>query len=97
MAMTQRFSGLGLHLGNLSRLSDAKSRSISAENPTGEKGKGGMAVDGTGSVHARGLGRGWKISPSKRVAPGETLLLGDIEVEIEAKLKRNDRRAGGAR
>jgi len=77
--MTQRFSGLGLHLGNLSRLSDAKSRSISAENPTGEKGKGGMAVDGTGSVHARGLGRGWKISPSKRVAPGETLLLGDIE------------------
>ena len=77
--MTQRFSGLGLHLGNLSRLSDAKSRSISAENPTGEKGKGGMAEDGTGAVHARGLGRGWKISPSKRVAPGETLLLGDIE------------------
>jgi len=77
--MTQSFSGLGLHLGNLSRLSSAKSRSISAENPTGEKGKGGMAEDGTGASHARGLGRGWKISPSKRVAPGETLLLADIE------------------
>jgi hypothetical protein len=73
--MTQGFSGLGLHLGNLSRLSSAKSRSISAENPTGDKGKGGMAEDGTGATHARGLGRGWKISPSKRVAPGETLLL----------------------
>ena len=77
--MTQGFSGLGLHLGNLSRLSTARSRSISAENPTGEKGKGGMAEDGTGAIHARGLGRGWKISPSKRVAPGETLLLADIE------------------
>ena len=77
--MAEGFSGLGLHLGNLSRLSSAKSRSISPENPTGEKGKGGMAVEGTGAIHARGLGRGWKISPSKRVAPGETLLLGDIE------------------
>src|ERR1700733_11768356 len=77
--MAQGFSGLGLHLGNLSRLSSAKSRSISPENPTGEKGKGGMAEGGTGAIHARGLGRGWKISPSKRVAPGETLLLGDIE------------------
>jgi hypothetical protein len=77
--MTEEFSGLGLHLGNLSRLSSARSRSISPENPTGEKGKGGMAEQGTGALHARGLGRGWKISPSKRVAPGETLLLGDIE------------------
>jgi hypothetical protein len=34
------FNGLGLHLGNLSRLSDAKTRSISAENPTGEPGMG---------------------------------------------------------
>ncbi|OKO81482.1 hypothetical protein [Bradyrhizobium sp. AS23.2] len=39
------FSGLGLHLGNLSRLSNAQTRSISPENFTGEKGKGGMSVD----------------------------------------------------
>ena len=40
------FNGLGLNLGNLSRLSNAKSRSISPENFTGEKGKGGMSTDG---------------------------------------------------
>ena len=32
------FNGLGMGLGNLSRLSNAKSRSISAENFSGEKG-----------------------------------------------------------
>lgn len=37
------FNGLGRNLGNLSRLSRAKTRSISAENFTGEKGKGGIA------------------------------------------------------
>lgn len=31
------FNGLGLGLGNLPMLSKAKTRSISAENPTGEK------------------------------------------------------------
>ena len=39
----QGFNGLGMHLGNLARLSDAETRSISAENPTGDKGKGAMA------------------------------------------------------
>ncbi len=42
--MTTAFSGLGLHLGNLSRLSDAESRSCSPENPTGAKGQGGREV-----------------------------------------------------
>ena len=42
------FNGLGLHLGNISRLSNARTRSISPENFTGEKGKGGMAIQGTG-------------------------------------------------
>ena len=44
------FNGLGLHLGNLSRLSDAKTRSISPENFTGAPGQGGMATEGTGAV-----------------------------------------------
>ena len=39
--MSVSFSGLGLHLGNLSRISNAESRSCSAENPTGAKGQGG--------------------------------------------------------
>jgi len=38
------FNGLGMHLGNLAILSNAESRSISPENPTGEKGKGAMAM-----------------------------------------------------
>ena len=64
------FNGLGMNLGNLSRLSGAVTRSISPENPTGEKGKGGMAVTGTGARCADGLGQGWKISPSIRIPPG---------------------------
>src|SRR5947209_20411751 len=73
------FNGLGMHLGNLARLSSAKSRSISAESFTGEKGKGGMATEGTGAHCARHLGRGWKVSPSIKIAAGECRTLGDIE------------------
>lgn len=72
------FNGLGMHLGNLARLSKARTRSISPENFTGEKGKGGMATDGTGAACARDLGVGWKISPSIRIAPGETRILADV-------------------
>ncbi len=73
------FNGLGMHLGNLSRLSSAKTRSISPENFTGEKGKGGMATEGTGAECARELGRGWKISPSIRIQPGECRVLAEID------------------
>ncbi len=73
------FNGLGLNLGNLSRLSHAQTRSISPENFTGEKGKAGMATEGTGANCARELGQGWKISPSIRIQPGETFTLADIE------------------
>ncbi|HJL61250.1 MAG TPA: glycoside hydrolase family 172 protein [Pseudomonadales bacterium] len=75
------FNGLGLHLGNISQLSNAKSRSISPENFTGDKGKGGMAIEGTGAEPGRELGRGWKISPSVHIAPGETFTLADINDE----------------
>jgi len=73
------FNGLGMHLGNLSRLSDAVSRSISAENFDGAKGRGGMANEGTGSHAARDLGHGWKVSPSVRIAAGETFTVADID------------------
>jgi hypothetical protein len=73
------FSGLGMNLGNLSRLSKAKTRSTSAENTTGEKGKGGMATEGTGASCARDLGVGWKVSPSVVIEPGQTYVLADIE------------------
>ena len=38
------FGGLGIGIVSLPVLSDATTRSISAENPTGEPGKGGTAV-----------------------------------------------------
>jgi hypothetical protein len=73
------FNGLGLNLGNLSHLSKAKTRSISPENFTGEKGKGGMATEGTGAKFAEGLGRGWKISPFIVIEPGQTFMLAEIK------------------
>ena len=73
------FNGLGMNMGNLSRLSDAVTRSISPENFTGEKGKGGMATEGTGAHAARELGQGWKISPSVQIQPGETFEIANIE------------------
>ncbi len=73
----QAFNGLGMNLGNLSRLSKAKSRSISAENPTGEKGKGAMAEPEPEHVNA--LGRGWKVRPTVDLEPGETVEIANIE------------------
>jgi len=67
-----------MNMGNLSRLSNAQTRSISPENFTGEKGKGGMAIEGTGAGCARELGQGWKISPSVVIQPGETFEMADI-------------------
>ncbi len=76
--MSNQFDGLHLNLGNLSRLSHAQTRSISAENFTGEKGKAGMATQGTGANCARDLGQGWKVSPSVQVAGKTTFTLADI-------------------
>ena len=73
------FNGLGMNLGNLSRLSNARTRSISPENFSGEKGQGGMATEGTGATCARDLGRGWKVSPSISINPGQTFVMADIE------------------
>ena len=52
------FDGLEMSLSTLPLLSDAKTRSISPENFTGEKGMGGMATEGTGANAARELGQG---------------------------------------
>lgn len=75
----QSFNGLGMNLGTLSRLSNAKTRSISAENFDGSKGRGGMATDGTGQQAARELGLGWKVSPSVKIAAKSTFELAAIQ------------------
>ena len=72
------FSGLDMGLGNLYRLSNAQSRSISPENFTGEKGKAAMATEGTGKNAARELGQGWKVSPSVRIKARSTFTLAEI-------------------
>src|SRR6478672_10883692 len=72
------FNGLGMNLGNLSRISSAQTRSISPENFTGEKGRGGMATIGEGAHASRDLGRGWKVSPSIRIKAGEERTLANI-------------------
>lgn len=73
------FNGLGMGLGSLPRLSTARTRSISPENPTGEKGKGGMSVDGPALKAARDLGQGWKVSPYVRIAPKTTYVMADVK------------------
>jgi hypothetical protein len=73
------FNGLTTGVGDLHRLSTARTRSISPENFTGEKGRGGMATEGTGANAARDLGQGWKISPSVRIKPKEIFTLADIK------------------
>ena len=54
-----------LDLSALYRIGNAKTRSISPENPTGAPGKGGMCPLEEGSARraARDLGTGWKVNP----------------------------------
>ena len=73
------FNGLTTGVGDLHRLSAARSRSISPENFTGEKGAGGRATTGTGEQAARELGQGWKVSPSVRIAPKQIFTLAEIQ------------------
>jgi hypothetical protein len=77
-AQGRAFNGLDMDLGNLARLSNAQTRSISPENSTGEKGKAGMATEGTGKNAARDLGQGWKVSPSVRIPAKSTFTMGEI-------------------
>ncbi len=74
------FNGLDMNMGNLFRLSDAKTRSISPENYKGEKGKGGMATLENGTAHsaARELGQGWKVNPSVPIEAGQTFTIAEI-------------------
>ena len=75
----QKFSGLDVNLGNMYRMSDARTRSISPENFKGEKGKGGMAISGNGANASRELGRGWKVSPSVTIKSKTTFTIAEID------------------
>lgn len=80
------FNGMSTGMGDLYMLSNAKSRSISPENFTGEKGKGGMApadkaVHNVSNAYnaARDLGQGWKVNPYVIIKPNETLTIAEME------------------
>lgn len=81
------YNGLNSNMGNLYQLSNAKTRSISPENFTGEKGKGGMADIkdrdkpnvATASHAARDLGQTWKVNPYVTIKSGETFTMAEIE------------------
>jgi hypothetical protein len=87
LSAQNKFNGLDMNLGNLFRLSDAKTRSISPENFSGEKGKAGMANPAdnekpniaNASYAARDLGQGWKVNPFVRINSGETFTMAVIE------------------
>lgn len=66
-------------LSSLTQKKNYRSFSVSPENLTGEKGRGGMAVEGSASHAARELGQGWKVNPYLVVQPGDTIVLADIK------------------
>jgi len=74
-----RFNGIESNMGNIFRLSDAKTRSISPENFNGAKGAGGKATTGTGQNASRDLGQGWKVSPSVVIKSHSTFTIAEID------------------
>jgi len=69
-------------LNALSRIRDAETRSATAENPTGAVGGGARAEVGDDqhtTPAASELGRGWKVRPCLRLAPGESATLAEVE------------------
>lgn len=70
-------------LNNITLKKNIRTFSVSPENITGEKGKGGMALVGEGSASnaARELGQGWKVNPYILLDGGKTAVLADIKGE----------------
>lgn len=74
--MMNPFWNLGL--GTIPLLSNTKTRSISAENPTGAPGQGAKAKP-TEKDAASNLGEGWKVRPCITLAPKSLTKLAEIE------------------
>jgi hypothetical protein len=69
--------GLNLGLGTIPLISEAVTRSISAENPTGAVGGGAHEVPEQDHP-ASPLGQGWKVRPCITLEPSTTTTLADI-------------------
>ena len=68
---------LQLGLGTLPLLTNAKTRSISAENPKGEVGSGAKETPDEKNPASK-LGKGWKVRPCITLAKGSTTTLAEI-------------------
>ncbi len=70
-----------MFMNNLAHMANTVTRSISAENITGEPGKGGSIPleQGTAMNAARDLGIGWKVNPYLILQPGEVTTIADIK------------------
>ncbi len=68
-------------LHDLTQQKDHTTFSVSPENLTGEKGKGGMCPvkEGSAANAARDLGDGWKVNPWLPIKAGKRLTLADIK------------------
>jgi hypothetical protein len=66
-------------LGDLARVTSGRSRSITAENPTGAKGGGARATWDPAKRTTSGLGTGWKVRPCIELEHDTTYTLADIE------------------
>jgi len=71
--------GLNFGLGSLPLISDARTRSISAENPDGSPGGGAKAAPMSDDSAAAWLGKGWKVRPCITLAPDTTTTLAEID------------------
>src|SRR6516225_6690920 len=80
-----QFSGLNYGLAALPIVTPAETRSVCPENPTGEKGKGGMAIPNPAdpdlpfSKAATDLGQGWKVRPFVKPKAGDTITIMDAD------------------
>jgi hypothetical protein len=83
-APAEESSPTGIGLSGLPILGAGESRMVSPENPTGEKGKGAMAVpdpknpDLPASSAAARLGQGWKVRPFVQVPAHSTITIMDV-------------------
>ena len=73
--MKNDFNGLNLNIGNLSRISNARSYSISAENPSGEKG-GACKAEPNGP--SRELGKGNKCRAYETIKANSKFVIANI-------------------
>jgi hypothetical protein len=65
-------------LSNAARITNAKTRSISAENPKGEKGAGAQAIPDAGNPGSM-LGQGWKVRSNVPLPAGSTFTIAEID------------------